>query len=92
MGRLTIQLLANWFRRQSHRQRFEFYDPLALAVALEPDLVSTCQASIRVEASDPARLGESWITGRGGPAAVAHQVHSEGFFTLMQETLRIGFK
>ena len=92
LGRLAIQLLANWFRRQPHRERFQFYDPLALAVALEPDLVSTYQASIRVEAADPDRRGESLVTGLGGPVAVAQQVDTEGFFALMQETLGIGFK
>ena len=91
LGRLAIQLLANWFRRKSHREWFYFYDPLALAVALEPDLVSTYQASIRVEATDPDRRGESLVAGLGGPVAVAQQVDSEGFFTLMQETLGIRF-
>ena len=77
LGRLAIQLLANWFRRQPHRERFEFYDPLALAVALEPRLVSTYQASIRVEAAGPARRGESLVTAVGGPISVAHQVDSK---------------
>ncbi len=92
LGRLAIQLLANWFRRQPHRERFEFYDPLALAVALEPQLVSTYQASIRVEVAGPARRGESLVTAVGGPISVAHQVDSEGFITLMEETLGISFK
>ena len=92
LGRLAIQLLANWFQRQPHRERFEFYDPLALAVALEPDLVSTYQASIRVEAADAIRLGESRVTGLGGPVAVAQQVDSQSFFELMEQTLRIGLK
>ena len=92
LGRLAIELLANWFRRKPNREWFEFYDPLALAVALEPDLVSTYQASIKVEAADPARLGESLVTGLGGPVAVAQQVDSEGFFRLMQDTLGIRFQ
>ena len=92
LGRLAIELLANWFRRQPHREWFEFYDPLALAVALEPDLVSTYQASIRVEAADPARRGESLVTGLGGPVAVAQKVDSQSFFELMEQTLGIGLK
>ena len=82
LGRLAIQLLANWFRRDSRRERFEFYDPLALAVALEPDLVSTYQASIRVETANPARRGESLVTGPGGPVAVAQRVDDQRFFEL----------
>lgn len=92
LGRLAMQLLTNWFRRQPHRRSFEFYDPLALAVALNPDLVSTYQATIKVEAADPVRRGESLVTRLGGPVAVAQQVDSEGFFTLMQDTLGISFK
>ena len=91
LGRLAIQLLANWFRRQSHREWFEFYDPLALAVALEPDLVSTYQASIRVEATDPDRRGESLVTELGGPVAVAQQVDNQSLFELLEQTLGIGF-
>ena len=91
LGRLAIQLLANWFRRDSRRERFEFYDPLALAVALEPDLVSTYQASIRVETANPARRGESLVTGPGGPVAVAQRVDDQRFFELMEQTLGISF-
>ena len=66
LGRLAAQLLANWFRRDPQRDQFEFYDPLALAVALEPSLASTYQAAIRVEVTDPDRRGESLVTGLGG--------------------------
>ena len=90
LGRLAIQLLANWFRRHPHQDRFEFYDPLALAVALEADLVSNYQASIKVEVADAARRGESLVTGLGGPVAVAQQVDNQRFFELMEQTLGIG--
>ena len=90
LGKLAAQMLANWFQRDPHRQRFEFYDPLALAVALDRHLVSTYQASIRVESVDPDRWGESLVTGLGGAVAVAHQVDSERFFELMERTLGFG--
>ena len=92
LGRLAMQLLANWFRRQPHREWFNFYDPLALAVALEPDLVSTYQASIRVETEDPDRRGESLVTRPGGPVAVAREVDNQSFFELMEQTLGTRFK
>jgi len=87
LGRLAAQLLANWFRRDSQRQQFEFYDPLALAVALEPSLASTYQASIKVEVTDPDRRGESLVTGLGGQVEVAQQVDNQRFFDLMERTL-----
>ena len=87
LGRLAAQLLANWFRRDPQRDQFEFYDPLALAVALEPSLASTYQAAIRVEVTDPDRRGESLVTGLGGPVEVAQQVDKQRFFDLMEQTL-----
>ena len=87
LGRLAAQLLANWFRRDPQRDQFEFYDPLALAVALEPSLASTYQASIKVEVTDPDRRGESLVTGLGGQVEVAQQVDNQRFFDLMERTL-----
>ncbi|PKB77885.1 MAG: hypothetical protein BZY88_20385 [SAR202 cluster bacterium Io17-Chloro-G9] len=88
-GRLAIQLLANWFRREPHREWFTFYDPLAMAVALDPDLVSTYPASVRVETANLERRGESLVNERGGPVAVAQQVDSQRFFDLMGQVLGI---
>ncbi|MEO2141015.1 MAG: nucleoside hydrolase, partial [bacterium] len=40
MGRLTLNMLQGWFRKEPSRQRFEFYDPLAMAIALEPAIAT----------------------------------------------------
>ena len=40
LGQLALRLIQNWFHRDPTRQTFEFYDPLALALALEPGLAS----------------------------------------------------
>lgn len=87
LGQLAAQLLQNWFRRDSQRQRFEFYDPLAMAALLEPAVLTTRPATITVETAAGPRLGESRVTGKAGPVAVAEEVDAARFFGLLRETL-----
>ncbi len=87
LGALAAQLLNNWFRRDSGRQRFFFHDPLAMAVALDPNIVNAQGTQMAVETGDPVRLGESRISGRSGPVAVARQVDQDGFFKLFEELM-----
>ncbi len=87
LGALAIQLIANWFRRDANRQRFEFYDPLALAAALDPKLVNIRKLTLEVEIADPARLGATRVTAEGGQIALAQRVDRRGFFDLLEELL-----
>ena len=84
-GRLAAQLLSNWFHRDSQRERFDFHDPLALAVALRPELITTRQVTLEVETSDPSRMGETRVIAEGGPVAVAKEVDTQGFLELLQD-------
>ena len=85
LGQLTLQLLNNWFRQDPRRERFEFYDPLAFAVAMHPDIVTTRQTKITVENVDQCRMGESRTVARDGPVAVADRVNAERFFGLLED-------
>ena len=87
LGQLAAQLLQNWFRRDAQRQRFEFYDPLAMAALLEPALLTTCPATVTVQTAAGPQLGESRATGHAGPVAVADRVDVARFFALLRETL-----
>ncbi len=87
LGKLAAQLVQNWFRRDQQRQRFEFYDPLALAALLAPEVITTRPASITVETAPGPQLGESRASGQTGPVAVAEKVNGERFFALLAETL-----
>ena len=80
-------MLHNWFRRDSGRQRFFFHDPLAMAAALDPDIVITHSVQVAMETVDPVRLGESRISGRQGPVAVVRQVVQARFFKLFEELM-----
>ncbi len=63
LGALGAQLLNNWFRRDSGRQRFFFHDPLAMGAALDANIVITQGVQVAVETGDPVRLGESRVSG-----------------------------
>ena len=87
LGVLAAQMLNNWFRRDSGRQRFSFHDPLAMAVALDPKIVDTQSAQVAVETADPVRLGESKVSGKPGPVAVVGQVDQRRFFSQFEELM-----
>ena len=86
-GRLAIEILKGWFEKDPKREIFQFYDPLALAVALDPGLVAIRQLLLSVEFSDPERWGECRIEAIPGNVALATEVDRQGFFTLLNELL-----
>ena len=87
LGRLAAQILANWFARDEGRQRFEFYDPLTVAAAIDPAVITVRKTGLRVELEDPELFGAT-LPDYGNPeAAVSHQVDTERFFGLLAETL-----
>ena len=87
LGKLAAQLIQNWFRRDQQRQRFEFYDPLALAALIAPEVITTRPASITVETAPGPQLGQSQAACQAGPVAVAEKVNGERFFAVIAETL-----
>ena len=91
LGRLVAQLLCNWFRQDPRRQRFEFYDPLAFAAALSPDLITTRPMELAVETSDPTRLGETRVVAAGGPVAVTQKVDVRRFFALLEDLFQLSY-
>jgi purine nucleosidase len=87
IGRLVIEILNSWFQRDPLRERFNFDDPLALAVSLNPQLIATQTVTIEVEHTNTLRWGESRITTCSGNVALATTVDTQGFFTLLKELL-----
>lgn len=84
IGRLAAQILKNWFRKDSNRLRFEFYDPLAMAAALRPGLITTREVTLAVETVDQASLGLSKVVADEGPVSVAERVDRRGFTELFE--------
>ena len=87
LGTLALEMLADWFRRDPARQRFVYYDPLTVAAALDPAVITTRDVTLRVESSDPDLWGKVTVESETGPVALAHQVDTGRFHTLFRELL-----
>lgn len=87
LGALALRVLRGWFRRGPARQRFEFYDPLAVAMALDPSVATRRSISVRVVTEPGEHLGESVVAGTPGPVSVADRVDEAGFCRLLQRLL-----
>ena len=86
LGRLAVELVQNWFGKDDNRQRFEFYDPLALAAALEPALLTRRQVTLAVETAPGPQLAASRVIAPAGPVSVVagvEGVDARRFFSLM---------
>ena len=83
-GVLAIRLLQDWFRRDGTRKQFQFYDPLALAAAVDPQMAGGRHMTLRVETKDEEQLGESRVVRLGGNVAVAERVDSARFFAMLK--------
>jgi inosine-uridine nucleoside N-ribohydrolase len=83
LGQLAVRLLHHWFEHDETRERFELYDPLTLAAALDPVMLRTRQVALTVETEDPERLGKSRVLAEGGPVSVVGPVDVERFFDLL---------
>ena len=92
LGRLASQILANWFNRRPDREKFEFYDPLTVAAALDPEIMTTRHTGLRVEWENEELLGAT-VPESGNPlVAVSGRVDSGRFFEFLEELLefRVG--
>ena len=88
LGRLALRILHGWFARDERRQRFEFYDPLAVALAVDPGLATMRNLYLSVITERSEGWGESVIVGEPGPVAVADVVDSSRFFALLGDLFR----
>ncbi len=83
VGKLALRILQGWFARDEHRQKFEFYDPLAVALAVDPGLATTRHLELSVCTEPGESWGESTVTAEPGPVALADKVDSSRFFALL---------
>ena len=87
LGKLALEIVRNWFRAHPARDRLEFYDPLALAVALDPGIVATRRVALTVETDDKDRRGAVNMAGDYGPVGVVTSVNRSSFFGLFNDLL-----
>lgn len=87
LGRLALRLVTNWFRRDPARERFEFYDPLAMALALDPAIASVRKVDLDVGTATPEDWGETSESGLPGETALADHINAARFFVLLRRLL-----
>ena len=87
IGQLALRVVQNWFRRAPNRQKFEFYDPLAVALALEPGLASGRNVALAVRTLGSEDWGETKVVDGAGHVELAHEVDQSTFFTNAGELL-----
>lgn len=89
IGRLALEMLQGWFAKDPGRQRFEFYDPLALAIALEPAIATVAKVDLDVGLEENESWGETSETGGPGEISLPLQVDSTRFFGLLEGLLEL---
>ena len=86
LGKLALRVLQGWFARDQRRERFEFYDPLAVALAIDPGLATMKHLALSVSTEPGEAWGESTVSGRPGTVAVADEVDASRFFDLLADS------
>jgi purine nucleosidase len=71
---LTDRLLASWFRTHPQGDSFQLCDPLAVAAAVTPDVLTLRRASVNVELQETEHLGKTSARYGRGPVSVALDV------------------
>lgn len=74
---LSKRIVRTWFDEHLTSPLYHLHDPLAVIVALDPNLFSWHRASIDVEMENAARLGMTIATYGSGPVRVAVAVRTE---------------
>ena len=75
-GQLAAELLDGWFRNDADRERFNLYDPLAVAAATDPAVLRTRRVALTVDDADTANDASLWgqcriVDDTDGPVAIA---------------------
>ncbi len=94
LGTLAAELLEGWFARDSSRQEFYLYDPLAVLAATHPQVVGLEAMTIRVVDSDDTDDSEMWgkcevVDANGGLIMVAapERVDSDAAWAAIRDLL-----
>ena len=94
-GRLAGRILDHWFKRNPDQETYDLCDPLAMAVAIEPCILTTGQRRVEVETCSAERNGKTTSSdstragpeGPNGNIQVATGVNTQRFFEVFFSTL-----
>ena len=85
-GQLALEIVQNWFKADGRRGSMLFYDQIALAAAIYPEVVSTRQVTVTVETGE-AEAGASRAVANQGPVALVDRVDVPQLHRLLAEWL-----
>ena len=85
-GLLALQIIQNWFKADETRESMLFYDQIAMAATICPDVMTTRQVTLDVAVEGP-EAGVSRVTAAGGPLALADEVDVARLFALTSQWL-----
>ena len=88
-GQLAIELIVNWFGLDETRSVFEFYDPLALAISIDPSLATYDATDITVHTNVTPRYGETVAFYTQGSTNLVDIVDADKFFHMFADFLDI---
>ena len=89
LGQLTLDLLQGWFKKDPSRQRFEFYDPLAMAIALDPTVATVTKIDLDVNLEGNEFWGTTSETGGHGEITLLQEVRASRFFRFLENLLEL---
>ena len=87
VGRLANRIVTSWFKAHPDSSRYNLHDPLAMAAAFVPDLMTYRAATVSVETEDPKQLGRTIASYGNGPVRVASDVDSRRAKALIRSLL-----
>ena len=90
LGRLAARILANWFRLHPDRETYQLPDPLAVAVAIDPQVVRVEPTRLKVRIGGDGRRGETTVEAQGSEVALAVEVDQERYYRLLHWCLGEG--
>ena len=85
---LARRLLAAWFALHPDRGPYGLHDPLAVAAAVDPTLLSCRQGEVGVEVRQGDRLGKTTASYGPGPVRVALGVDAGRAVSLIRDLIR----
>ena len=86
LGRLSLEIIQNWFKADEERESMLFYDQIAMAAAFDPDVITTRQVTLAVE-TEGREAGASRATAGEGSVRLVERVNVERLMTLVGEWL-----
>ncbi len=86
--RLAFAIVKGWFDMREGSDKYDLCDPLTVAAAIQPDLMSYEQAAVSVETDDAERLGKTTAHYGAGNVRVARAVKSDAATASVKGLLR----